>query len=314
MTIARQDFAFPFRIDPASQQTAQTGYAAHVDQMVCQLLLTSPGERVNLPQFGCGLRSLVFAPNSDALAATVQLRVIQGLNQWLAGIVNVVERRGGRRLGRGRPRARHARGHGHLHPRRDPDEPGRDGGGRMSPDPPARDRRQLLLAPGAILNGIDYIDVAASQTQLSVHFLNTVTVKGSLSGSRPVTITGGEVVTSVAVSPIDETTDWSADSQGRPVLALTVTGPRDFSTYRLTISSGKLDPFFDQAPFSFTVNGPTTLDPRRPRRAARSRRRSRCRSITSRRISPASSRRCRSSPPSATPPGWSGRRQTSASC
>lgn len=91
MTIARRDFAFPFRIDPASQQTAQTGYATHVDQMVRQLLLTSPGERVNLPQFGCGLRSLVFAPNSEALAATVQLRVIQSLNQWLAGIVNVVD-------------------------------------------------------------------------------------------------------------------------------------------------------------------------------------------------------------------------------
>jgi len=91
MTITRRDFAFPFRIDPTSQQTAQAGYAAHVGQMVRQLLLTTPGERVNLPQFGCGLRSLVFAPNSDALAATVQLRVIQGLNQWLAGIVNVVD-------------------------------------------------------------------------------------------------------------------------------------------------------------------------------------------------------------------------------
>ena len=90
MTIARQDFAFPFRIDPASQQTAQTDYATHVDQMVRQLLLTTPGERVDLPQFGCGLRSLVFAPNSDALAATVQLRVVQGLSQWLAGVVNVV--------------------------------------------------------------------------------------------------------------------------------------------------------------------------------------------------------------------------------
>ena len=90
MTTARQDFAFPFRIDPASQQTAQTDYAAHVDQMVRQLLLTTPGERVDLPQFGCGLRSLVFAPNSDALAATVQLRVVQGLSQWLAGVVNVV--------------------------------------------------------------------------------------------------------------------------------------------------------------------------------------------------------------------------------
>jgi len=134
----------------------------------------------------------------------------------------------------------------------------------MSPDAPSRDRRQLLLAPGAALNGIDYIDVAASQTQLSVHFLNTVTVKGSLSGSRPVTITGGEVVTSVAVSPIDEAADWSADSQGRPVLALTVTGPRDFSAYRLTISSGRLDPFFDQALFSFAANGPAALDTAAP--------------------------------------------------
>jgi phage baseplate assembly protein W len=89
--LVRQDYAFPFRIDPASQQTAQIGYPAHVDQMVRQLLLTTPGERVDLPQFGCGLRSLVFAPSTDALAATVKLRVIQGLNQWLAGVVNVVD-------------------------------------------------------------------------------------------------------------------------------------------------------------------------------------------------------------------------------
>ncbi|MGO9902638.1 MAG: GPW/gp25 family protein [Solirubrobacteraceae bacterium] len=89
MSIARQDFAFPFRIDQTSQRAAQIGYATHVEQMVTQLLLTEPGERVDLPQFGCGLRSLVFAPNSDALQATVKLRVIQGLNQWLAGVVNV---------------------------------------------------------------------------------------------------------------------------------------------------------------------------------------------------------------------------------
>lgn len=91
MPLARQDFAFPFRIDAASQQTAQASYPAHVDQMVRQLLLTTPGERVNLPQFGCGLRSLVFAPNTDALVATVKLRVIQGLTRWLAGVVNVVD-------------------------------------------------------------------------------------------------------------------------------------------------------------------------------------------------------------------------------
>ena len=52
----RRDYAFPFRIDGGSQQTAQSPYAAHVEQMIRQLLLTTPGERVDLPQFGCGLR------------------------------------------------------------------------------------------------------------------------------------------------------------------------------------------------------------------------------------------------------------------
>jgi uncharacterized protein len=91
MNLPRTDYYYPFRVDPASQQTAQAGYADHVYQMVRQLLLTSPGERVDLPQFGCGLRALVFAPITDALATTVQLRVLQSLNQWLAGIVTVNE-------------------------------------------------------------------------------------------------------------------------------------------------------------------------------------------------------------------------------
>jgi hypothetical protein len=130
----------------------------------------------------------------------------------------------------------------------------------MSPDPPIRDRRQLLLAPGAVLNGIDYVGIGPGRTRLVVHFLNTVAVRGSLSGSRPVTIAGGEIVTGLAVDPIDETTAWSADSQGRPVLALTVTVPGDFSTYRLAISSSRLDPFLRRAPFRFTAGSPTGTD------------------------------------------------------
>lgn len=130
----------------------------------------------------------------------------------------------------------------------------------MMTAPPPRDRRQWLLAPGARFNGIDYVDVAVSQTQLSVHFLNSVQVQGTLSGTSPVTITGGEVVTTIAVGPIDDATDWSADSEGRPVLALTVAAPGDFSTYQLTIKSDNLDPFFASNPFCFKANCPTTLD------------------------------------------------------
>lgn len=87
--LKRTDYAYPFRIDSASGQAAQTSYALHVDQMIRQILLTSPGERADLPQFGCGLRQLIFAPNSDALNATTQILVQQALNQWLGDQISV---------------------------------------------------------------------------------------------------------------------------------------------------------------------------------------------------------------------------------
>jgi phage baseplate assembly protein W len=88
--MARHDYAFPFRIDPVSGQAQQAPYGTHVDQMIRQVLLTAPGERADLPQFGCGLRQLLFAPNSDALQATTRLAVQRALGQWLAGQVQVV--------------------------------------------------------------------------------------------------------------------------------------------------------------------------------------------------------------------------------
>jgi Bacteriophage baseplate protein W len=87
--MTRHDYACPFRIDPASAQAAQTSYATHVDQMIRQILLTAPGERADLPEFGCGLRQLVFAPNSDALQAACKLTVQRSLNRWLADQIQV---------------------------------------------------------------------------------------------------------------------------------------------------------------------------------------------------------------------------------
>ncbi len=89
--LTRQDYAFPFRIDPGSRQVSTTDYASHVDQMIRQVLLTAPGERADLPQFGCGLRQLVFAPLSSALAANTELLVRQALGRWLAGVIDIGE-------------------------------------------------------------------------------------------------------------------------------------------------------------------------------------------------------------------------------
>jgi phage baseplate assembly protein W len=79
----RHDYAFPLRIGAGSSQVAQADYAAHIDQLLRQLLLTSPGERVCLPEFGCGLRRLVFATQSDALAATTRIQIQQAISRWL---------------------------------------------------------------------------------------------------------------------------------------------------------------------------------------------------------------------------------------
>lgn len=87
----RHDFAFPLRVDGASGQVARAGYPEHVRQLLRQLLLTSPGERVCLPEFGCGLRRLVFAPQSAALAATVRIQVQQAIMTWLADQVDLVD-------------------------------------------------------------------------------------------------------------------------------------------------------------------------------------------------------------------------------
>jgi phage baseplate assembly protein W len=85
----RHDIAFPFRLAPGSGRAAEADFAAHVAQMVRQVLLTTPGERVNRPDFGCGLRRALFAPNSPALRATTELLVRQSLDKWLGEHVAV---------------------------------------------------------------------------------------------------------------------------------------------------------------------------------------------------------------------------------
>ena len=88
-TPTRTDFAFPFRIDAASGQAAQASYQDHVDQMIRQILLTDPGERVCLPTFGAGLRRLLFAPLTAQLQASATMIITQSLNAWLGNQITV---------------------------------------------------------------------------------------------------------------------------------------------------------------------------------------------------------------------------------
>ncbi|WP_324197656.1 GPW/gp25 family protein [Nocardia abscessus] len=82
------DIAFPFALD-ARGGTATADYPDHVRQMIEQLLFTRPGERVNRPEFGCGLLDLVFEPNSPELAAAVQVSAEGALMRWLGDVITV---------------------------------------------------------------------------------------------------------------------------------------------------------------------------------------------------------------------------------
>lgn len=79
---------FPFRIDGRGR-TAGTDDDNHIRDLIEQVLFTAPGERVNRPNFGCGISRLVFAPNSDELAAATQFLVQGSLQQWLGNLIQV---------------------------------------------------------------------------------------------------------------------------------------------------------------------------------------------------------------------------------
>jgi phage baseplate assembly protein W len=79
---------FPFGITPAGGVYAQGGDAL-LRGKILQLLLTSPGERVNRPDYGTRLLDLVFDPNSEVLAATTEFMINRALQQYFADEIQV---------------------------------------------------------------------------------------------------------------------------------------------------------------------------------------------------------------------------------
>jgi len=79
---------YPYAISGRGR-TATTTPDAHIRDLIEQVLFTSPGERVNRPDFGCGLLQLVFAPNSPDVAAATQFLVQGALQQWLGDVIAV---------------------------------------------------------------------------------------------------------------------------------------------------------------------------------------------------------------------------------
>lgn len=77
---------FPYHFGDRGR-TAGTDELDHVRDMIEQVLFTSPGERVNRPEFGCGLLQLLFEPAGPELATALQFTIQGSLQRWLGDVI-----------------------------------------------------------------------------------------------------------------------------------------------------------------------------------------------------------------------------------
>jgi uncharacterized protein len=80
--------SYPIHIDN-SGRTATNDDDSHIRDMIEQVLFTSPGERVNRPDFGCGILKLLFGANSPEIATATQFLIQGALQQWLGELIQV---------------------------------------------------------------------------------------------------------------------------------------------------------------------------------------------------------------------------------
>ena len=77
---------FPFRLEADGPRSS--GRTAHVREQIEQVIFTDPGERVFRPEFGVGVRALLFEPNAPALEKLTQKRLLASLADALRGEVD----------------------------------------------------------------------------------------------------------------------------------------------------------------------------------------------------------------------------------
>jgi phage baseplate assembly protein W len=83
--------SFPFRIGVDGRTVQVASLTEHVRDEIVQLVLTNLGERTFLPEFGGGVRRLVFEPTSEATQAMAKAMLTQAFDRWLANRATIEE-------------------------------------------------------------------------------------------------------------------------------------------------------------------------------------------------------------------------------
>lgn len=75
--------SFPFRIGSDGRTAQVSMLEDHVKEELIQLLLTNPGERLFLPEFGGGIRRTVFEGAYESTAAVTKATLTEAISSWL---------------------------------------------------------------------------------------------------------------------------------------------------------------------------------------------------------------------------------------
>jgi phage baseplate assembly protein W len=76
-----QGWRFPVQPDGRGRLTFSRA-EQDIEEALWIVLSTAPGERVMLPEFGCGIQEYAFQPNSDLVRAAIASDVQQSLVRW----------------------------------------------------------------------------------------------------------------------------------------------------------------------------------------------------------------------------------------
>jgi phage baseplate assembly protein W len=92
--IGGRHLSFPFRIAKDGGTTVQvSSLENHIRDEIMQLILTNPGERLFLPEFGGGVRRLIFHNADQTTAGMTKAAITQAISRWLGGRISIEDLR-----------------------------------------------------------------------------------------------------------------------------------------------------------------------------------------------------------------------------
>ena len=78
---------FPFQVDSATGGVAYSEFEENIRDCIALIIGTKPGERQMMPEFGCSVHEMMFAPNTHATADQIAHLITVALNRWEPRIV-----------------------------------------------------------------------------------------------------------------------------------------------------------------------------------------------------------------------------------